>query len=263
MPALHAEFLDRALGILPEIPGVVGVGAGGSFVTGGLDDQSDLDLVLGVEPSHWPEILERRRDITTSLGPYLAGFSGEHLGEPRLFICLYGPPLLHIDLKFVSLDDVHERVEDPVILWERDRALSRAFDRSEASYPTPRRAWIEERFWVWIHYGGTKVERGELFEAINMLGFLRLSVLGPLHLQRIGEQPDGVRRIEKRAPEFAEALAETVASLDAQSCFRALRACVALYQRLRSDGDTRPSSAEIEVLRYLEDVERDLGANVS
>jgi hypothetical protein len=37
-------------------------------------------------------------------GPHSA-FSGEHVGEPRALICLYGPPLLPVDLKFVSLSD--------------------------------------------------------------------------------------------------------------------------------------------------------------
>ena len=49
---------------------------------------------------------------------------------------LYGPPLLHVDLKFVSLDDAHERIEDPVILWEVDGRLSAAFARVEARYPS-------------------------------------------------------------------------------------------------------------------------------
>jgi hypothetical protein len=30
----------------------------------------------------------------------LVGFTGEHVGEPRVLICLYGPPVLHVDLKF-------------------------------------------------------------------------------------------------------------------------------------------------------------------
>ena len=37
-------------------------------------------------------------------GPH-ATFTGEHVGESRVLICLYGPPLLHVDLKFVSLSD--------------------------------------------------------------------------------------------------------------------------------------------------------------
>lgn len=256
MPELHAEFLARALAVLPEVPGIAGVAAGGSFATGGMDDQSDLDLVLGVEPSHWPAMLERRKGIAASLGSLLEAFTGEHVGEPRLLICLYGPPLLHMDLKFMSLDDVHERVEDPVILWERDGALSDAFERSEACYPMPDYEWIEDRFWIWVHYVATKIERGELFEVFNSLTYFRFKVLGPLYLEKAGERPDGVRRIETRAPDFSQALADTVATHDRASCLRALRACANLYRELRSDRYEGGSSAETEVLRYLKDTER-------
>ena len=42
-----------------------------------------------------------RRTIAESCGGLLAAFTGEHVGEPRLLICLYGPPLAHVNLKFV------------------------------------------------------------------------------------------------------------------------------------------------------------------
>jgi len=56
----------------------------------------------------------------------LAAFPGDHVGEPRLLICLYGPPLLHVDLKFMSTDEFLHRVEDPMVLWDRAGALRAA-----------------------------------------------------------------------------------------------------------------------------------------
>ena len=139
MPARHRTFLERALAAVPGVDGIVGLAAGGSFIAGEIDEFSDLDLVLAVDPGVWPEILDRQQAVAAELAPsFLAGFTGEHVGEPRLLVCLYGPPLLHVDLKFVSLDDAHERVEDPVILWERDGLLSAAFARAEPRYPRPR-----------------------------------------------------------------------------------------------------------------------------
>jgi hypothetical protein len=88
------------------------------------------------------------------------------VGEPRLLVCLYGPPLLHVDLKFMSIEELLDRIEDPAILWDRDRALRSAMSRSKAEYPPPRFQWIEDRFWVWVHYIAVKINRGELFEAI-------------------------------------------------------------------------------------------------
>lgn len=44
----------------------------------------------------------------------------------------------------------------------------------------PSLQWFEARAWIWLHYAATKLARGELYEAIGMLGFFREQVLGPL-----------------------------------------------------------------------------------
>lgn len=77
-----------------------------SFITNSMDEFSDLDLVIAVEPSHQAAVMAERMKVAASLGELLAAFTGEHLGEPRVLICLYEAPLLHVDLKFVSLDDI-------------------------------------------------------------------------------------------------------------------------------------------------------------
>ncbi len=257
LPEPHRAFLERALAVFREDARLVGVAAGGSFVTDEVDAHSDLDLVLAVSPEAWPAILDQRIPIAAALGSLLAAFTGEHVGEPRLVICLFGPPLLHVDLKFVSLDDAHDRVEDPVILWQRGRALGEAFARAPARYPEPDLAWIEERFWVWVHYTGLKIERGELFEALNALGFFRFKVLGPLALQRAGARPDGVRRVERHAPSVAARLARCVGRAEAAACVTALEAVVDLYAELRAapgEGDPPdpvPSAVEREVRAFL------------
>lgn len=256
MPEGHRAFLERAHDVLSSDARIVGIALGGSFATDSIDEYSDLDFVLAVDPGHWPAILDDRRALASSLGPLLAAFTGEHVGEPRLLICLYGPPLLHVDLKFVSLDDVQDRVEDPAIVYQRDGALARAFARGEAAYPHPDLDWIEERFWVWVHYGATKIARGELLETLNFLGFLRYRVLGPMALAAAGTRPDGVRRIETRVPETAERLAACVAGLETGSCLDALDAAVALYgdlrDRLGSAGGG--SDVEREARSYLSEV---------
>lgn len=256
LPAAHRAFLDGALDVLRADVRIVGVAAGGSFVTDTLDDVSDLDLVIAVEPAH-VATLERAR-IAASLGPLLAAFTGEHVGEPRLLICLYGPPLLHVDLKFVALPDAARRVEDPVVLLDRDGRLRVALATDVARYPAPEPQWIEDRYWTWVHYVAAKVARGELFEALDGLGFLRGLALGPLVLRRAGARPCGVRRVEQAAPDDAAELRRTVATYDAHDIVRALDACVALYRRLRPDDVVHGAAAEAAATRYLDDVARDL-----
>ena len=260
LPQPHREFLQRCVERIKTNPRIVGIAAGGSFVTNSMDEFSDLDLVIAVEPAYQNEVMLERMSIAASLGNLLAAFTGEHVGEPRVLICLYEAPLLHVDLKFVSLDDVATRVEDPAVLWERDGRVSNALARGKAEYPSRSSEWIEDRFWIWVHYAATKIARGELFEAIDFLSFLRINVLGPLALARAGAQPTGVRKIEKLAPQFSVELERTIATHNPVDCLRALRAGVDLYRSLtpaRSSAErTRVEDAAME---YLAEVERRYG----
>jgi hypothetical protein len=145
------------------------------------------------------KVLEDVHQLAAASGPLLAAFSGEHVGEPRLLIALYGPPLLHVDIKVVELADLAERVEDGVVLWDRDGVVRARMAATPARWPRPDGQWIEDRFWVWIHYGATKIARGELFECLEALSLLRTAALGPLIAAGHGERAQGVRRIEHYA----------------------------------------------------------------
>jgi len=233
LPTPHREFLERAVPVLERDARIAGVAAGGSFVTGGMDEFSDLDLVIAVDPDSYDEVMADRRQIAAGLGNLLAAFTGEHVGEPRVLICLYGPELLHVDLKFVRLDEAGDRVEDPIILVDRDGRLAEVFGGGGAEYPQPDLQWIEDRFWIWIHYGASKACRGELFEAHDFLAYLRMQVLGPLALLASGAQPMGVRKIETSAPDYVDPLRATIGSYDPEACLAALEASAELYIELR------------------------------
>ena len=140
------------------------------------------------------------------------GFTGEHVCEPRLVITLVGPPLLHVDFKFVCVSDFAERDEKPVILWDRDGSLAHT-----RSGPPPARApldlqWIEDRFWVWVHYGATKLGRGELFEVVSFLNYLREAVLAPLITHRMGAPARGTWKQSHRTRQafFGQPSAATI-----------------------------------------------------
>jgi hypothetical protein len=234
LPADHAAFLGPALERLAADARLVGVAAAGSFARAALDEHSDVDLVIAVEPAADDAVMDDRRAIAASLGRLLHAFPGDHVGAPRLLICLYGPPLLHVDLKFVPLPDAAKRVDESVVLWERDGRLSAVLATAQPAYPPPDLQWFEDRIWAWVHYLAGKIARGELFETIDGLGYIRARVLGPLVLQQHGAQPNGVRRVEAAAPEAVAALRATLADHDAASCARAVRATIALYRDLRA-----------------------------
>ncbi|KAB2812662.1 nucleotidyltransferase domain-containing protein [Pimelobacter simplex] len=256
LPALHARFLADALPRTRRDDRLLGVAVAGSLAGGTPDEHSDVDLVVVVADAAFDEVLAQRRDLVRewSGDAVVAAFTGEHVGEPRLIISLVGPPLLHVDLKFVTLGGFAERHDEPHVLWERVTTLSEALAATPAVPKSLDVQWIEDRFWVWVHYGATKVARGELHETLGFLGFLRETVLGPLAAVRNDREPCGLRRLEQVAPAEAAELSATVARYDAADAGRALLACVDLYRRWTAGlpGIERDRVAEELAVHYLQ-----------
>lgn len=251
----HEEFIKKAVEKFKSDNRFIGIAAAGSYITRDMDEFSDIDLVIAIEPELVNEVMKERVKIANQLGKLIAAFTGEHVGEPKLLICLYDDPLIHVDLKFVSLNDVANRVEEFEILWEKDKLLTEKFEEKEAKFPNPDLQWIEDRFWIWIHYGALKIGRGEIFETIEFISFLRQKVIGPLILMHKGKQPRGVRKIEFDAPEYLDRLKQTIVSYDKKTCCEALNIIVELYKELRNihrfEGFVLNNQAEQIVMEYL------------
>jgi hypothetical protein len=231
----HDDFARRIIAAMQTDSRFIGLLAAGSIAQGNVDQYSDFDLVLVVEDEHYQSTMLARRTFAESLGRLLYAFTGEHVGEPRLLICLYADPLIHVDLKFVTLDDLDHRVDEPMVLWHRDDRIHLRLPLTIPQWPTRDPEWFEERFWVWAHYTATKLGRGEIFETHAALAQIRLLVLGPMVARRIGEEQRGVRRLEMLSPEISEKLAATVCDYSASRCAAALRHTIALYRDLRAD----------------------------
>lgn len=226
---------------------MVALTLGGSAVVGEIDEFSDLDFVVVCRDDGQPALLAEARQFALRLGALLASFIGEHVGEPRLLICLYGPPLLHVDLKFVALSDLRHRVEEGLVLWEREPGiLSRATAGTEARWPLPDLQWIEDRFWVWVHYAAGKAGRGELFECLEAFGYFRTAIFGPLLAVRAGRRPQGVRRLEWYAGDALPEVEETIGDHTREGCLRALVASIGLYTRLREEIDDGTLDRRVE-----------------
>ncbi len=251
----HREFVKRASEELKKDDRILGLAIGGSWIEQAMDEYSDLDLIVVGDDASYAELFRDRFELTESLGSCLACFTGEHVGEPRLLIALYGNPLLHVDLKWVSLQDFGSRVEDPHVFWERESFLSRRIAETTPQWPMPDLQWMEDRFWIWIHYAALKIGRGEFFEVIGFLGFLREQVLGPLAWIKQGSRPRGVRRVESRLPQEAVFLRKTLAQESRSSCISAVEACAQHYLKLREQlapaGLIRKEHAQNAALDFL------------
>jgi predicted nucleotidyltransferase len=256
----HKQMIHKVLQFAENDDRIAGLALGGSYITNNMDEFSDLDFVVVTKTESYKEIMSERLSIVENFGKLLSAFTGEHVGEPRLIICLYASPLLHVDFKFVSIDDSSHRIENPTILYEHNNCLSEAFMKEAAVFPTPNLQWIEDRFWVWIHYAATKIARGELFEVIDFLSFLRQVVISPLLQMKNGKLPRGVRKVEIEIPNEIDSLNQTVAIHEICSCVRAVQASINLYIDLREYhmqvGFYKHEEAERIATEFLDEIEK-------
>ena len=249
MTKTQQEMIQKVLEFSKRDSRIIGLAISGSYITKSLDEYSDLDFLIVVDDKSYEEVIEERLLIVEQFGTLVSAFTGEHVGEPRLIISLYDSPILHVDFKFTTLDGLLDRVEDSAILYEENNCITKIYSKKEAHFPTPDLQWIEDRFWIWVHYACTKIGRRELFETIDFLSFLRQSVLAPLIQLLLGKLPRGVRKIELDAPQYIEALERTVATHEYESCVNALQATINLYLELREELSQSPI-----VKKYFQDL---------
>lgn len=255
-------FAYQAADELANDDGVVGLAVGGSWLTQQMDAYSDLDLVL-VTADLVSDSRDRMMAYARRFGALLSAFTGEHVGEPRLLICLYQSPLLHVDIKFLTTETFAQRVETPELLLDKQGVLARVLEQSEAQYPYPDYQWIEDRFWIWMHYALLKIGRGEYLEALDFMAYLRITVLGPLLHIKNQNLPRGVRRVETdlNAADL-EDLKRTIPSYDKASLLASLHAMVGLYRhvrRLLSPANlTLQQETEQAVMAYFEALKREI-----
>lgn len=251
--AQHDAFLKRIADVTEADARLIGLLVGGSHANKTTDRFSDIDCVLVAETPDYQTVLNDRRAMAAKVGPLLHAFTGEHVGEPRLMICLYETPTLHVDYKVIPLDALKDRVEDPLIIWARDDRIRDVLAQSQAHWPRQAHEWFEERFWIWVHYATMKVGRGEIFEALDMFAFLRRRVFGPLLAERAGHRQYEVRHIERLVPDAVPHLKALTPSPDQAACAAALVRAMDLYLDLTraSVPANRKPAAEIAVRRYL------------
>jgi hypothetical protein len=232
---MHKTFINNVIEIIKNDGNIVGLAIGGSWITNEMDEFSDIDLVLVSKKIIAPELIKMKR-YAEQFGNLLNAFTGEHVGEKRLLICLYDNPLLHVDIKFIIPDEFQERVENPIVVWEKENILSKIINNSEPKFPYPNYQWIEDRFWIWVHYVCTKIGRGEYFETLDSLNYLRTNVISQLLQIKNKQLPKGLRKAEKKFLEDElKRLKNTVAEYDRDSLIKSFEEIISFYKDLRKE----------------------------
>jgi hypothetical protein len=238
-------------------PDVVGMAVTGSFATGIADKVSDVDLRVYARSGAVDTVVARVPELAAACGRVVAIFVAEHLGIPTLTIVLFND-LVHVDFDVVSVDRAaeHNAGLPAVMLWERE-TISAALPGTYGSDIAADVRWMEARIWTWSWYIQSKVLRAELYEALDVLQYVRDQVLFRLLAFGRGDRPAGGRRAEAVVGDHADAFPRTVPiALERAAVLEALRAEIDLYRRLADrcwPGTARTSpSRRAVILRALE-----------
>jgi hypothetical protein len=214
-------------------PDVVGMAVTGSFATGIADEVSDVDLRLYARSGTVEPVVARVPELAAACGRVTALFVAEHLGIPTLTIVLFDD-LVHVDFDVVSVDRAAEHNEGlpAVVLWERE-PISAALPGTYGPDFAADLRWMEARIWTWSWYIQSKVLRGELYEALDGLQYVRDQVLFRLLAFGRGDRPAGGRRAEAVVGDHADVFARTVPiALERAAFLEALRLEIDLYRLL-------------------------------
>jgi predicted nucleotidyltransferase len=237
----HRALLERVFAQFRDDIRVVGLVVGGSLARGGADFYSDVDLYVVVRDGAFEGVLAERNRTAEAVGSPLFGFAVDPVpGGSTDHIVLYEGPV-KFDFMYLRESDLgpHPRWDGCVVLKDADGRLGAAVARSEALGP-PRPgaedlSELNQKFWTWCWYAFGKIERGELWEALDGLHSIRSQALVPLLDWSAERSHEGYRRLERKTnQEQASRLSATVAPMQARALHAALRAEVELFRELRA-----------------------------
>jgi Streptomycin adenylyltransferase len=237
----HRELLERAFARFRDDIRAVGLVVGGSLAHGGVDFYSGVDLYVVVRDGAFEEIFAERNSTAEAVGSPLFGFAVDPVpGGSTDHIVVYEGPV-KFDFMYMRESDLepHPRWDGCVVLKAMDGRLGAAVARSEAlGLPRPSAEGLSElnqKFWTWCWYAFGKIERGELWEALDGLHSIRGRALVPL-LDWASESPhEGYRRLERKTgQEQASRFSATVAPVQARALYATLQAEVELFRELRA-----------------------------
>ena len=237
----HRELLERAFARFRDDFRAVGLVVGGSLARGGVDFYSDLDLYVVVRDGAFEEVFAERNSTAEALGSPLFGFAVDPVpGDSTDHIVVYEGPV-KFDFMYLRESDLepHPKWVGCVVLKDTDGRVGAVVARSEALGPPRPSAEdlseLNQKFWTLCWYAFGKIERGELWEALDGLHSIRSLALVPLLDWALERPHEGYRRLEQKTdPEEASGLLATVAPVRAQALYAALRAEVELFRKLRA-----------------------------
>ena len=244
----HRRLLERAVARFWDDDRVSSLVLGGSLARGDADFYSDVDLYVISRDEAFDAVFAERDLVAEAIGRPLLRFAVDPIpGGSRDFIVTYPGPV-KLDLMYYRESEVKPEPKwtATTVLKDGSGALAAVVSRSAVSgpdLPVPA-VELEQRFWTlcWYVYG--KISRGELWEALDGVHAIRGKILLPLLDRTAGRPHEGYRRLERKLdPETLGSLTATVAPLQREALYAALRAEMSLFRDLKAGLSSRYGSA--------------------
>jgi hypothetical protein len=152
---------------------------GGSLAAGQVDYFSDIDLYAFVWDDDFESAFAEREAIANSWGSVLFHYLGDHMpaGKYQLIVWYEGP--LHLDLMFRKWPETapHWKWRNSIILNDSGGVIARLKSESDL-LQSPDLTWeqlstLNQKFWGWVAYTFGMILRGELWEALDNIAWIR------------------------------------------------------------------------------------------
>jgi len=237
----HRKLLERAVARFRHDGRVVGLVVGGSLAHGRADSYSDVDLYVVVRNGAFDEVFAERDATAGAVGSPLFAFDVDPVpgGSTDCIVVYEGP--VKFDYMYLKEPDLQP---DPkwigcVVLKGANGHVGDVVARSEGLAPSQSTSEelleLNQEFWTRCWYVFGKIERGELWEALDGIHDIRSLVLVPMLDWAAERRHKGYRRLESKTdPEAASSLMATFAAVEPQALYAALQAEMELFRRLRA-----------------------------
>ncbi|MGL4589174.1 MAG: hypothetical protein ACRCUP_02960 [Mycoplasmatales bacterium] len=245
---MHELFLKNIIQKLMDNEQVQILAITGSGYELKFDQFADLDLVIGYENTI------NKQEVLALMGDLIGCFTGYHVGEPRLEICLFkvSGDLLQVDAKFVELTDFKNQRDKIKLLFDKTKQVDqKIINQKTCEVQTIDWNFVNQKFYKWIHFGIVKLARGEIHEAISCLNMIWSEIIANYYYIERGILPRGMRRIEQIQPELAVKLSEIMPSYELEAVYDSYLKTLELYEEycLKSNVDTR---LQAEVVSFVQ-----------
>ncbi|OOG43456.1 hypothetical protein [Rhodanobacter sp. C05] len=205
----------------------------GSVVAGGVDQYSDLDLIVVSEsPSDCATTV---RAAIEEAGELISCFTTDHLvtHQSSIYYIAVERSLVKLDIVYEDSTKSFEIPATAEIVSGDIHNLERATFHSNAGLPESALELSAAKLAAWLWFTYARAARGEFFAAARSIDFSRENALLPLMLHRLRLPQDGHRKLESRLPKsLLHDLALTHPSdLNFESIFDALVAMRSIFMK--------------------------------